>query len=317
MAINTILNEYNMLNEYEIWNLFGKCKWLTTSIVAWNLFLVSLEDRRYQKSPISKYFEISQVDKSSYETIRSKWKIPKSIEITISVTDIPDIIDIFNRICFFDALALLNCNSAISIIQPELGRSSYFTEPLSDLKNVKIQMNSEQLKRLLFWNEGEVTDRFHKELRILHNKLLDKMNDFTQARDAYRSKTKELETKFSFNIFESEENINRCITDIKKAKVEVAKNPNLKSIEENLSQITLALESAKVILNKYNHVFENVIRPIKNYGQSGIKATARWAIIGIIISLLLSFIFNVQPIRQKITNYLDTIATESLSQEGD
>jgi len=79
---------------------------------------------------------------------------------------------------------------------------------------------------------------------------------------------------------------------ISKTKQQLASDPILQPLREQLNQIEFYFKSLSKVANNYEEVYKNIILPVREEGKSGIRQTVKWAIISIILSTLISLIIN-------------------------
>jgi hypothetical protein len=65
-------------------------------------------------------------------------------------------------------------------------------------------------------------------------------------------------------------------------------NELLKPLLRQISEIEKHFRGVSVVAKKYEDVYKNIIRPVQLEGESGIKATVRWAVISIVASTAIS-----------------------------
>ena len=117
--------------------------------------------------------------------------------------------------------------------------------------------------------------------------------EFLRKQSAELEKQKEeLELIYGFlpekivnEINESKAKLNEILSSIEASEYLLPLKPKIEEISQYLSK------TEKVIKN-YENIYLNIIKPIKNEGKQGIKATATWAILSIIVTAILSFYFS-------------------------
>ncbi|EPX9619307.1 hypothetical protein ACW6G1_004905 [Pseudomonas aeruginosa] len=72
----------------------------------------------------------------------------------------------------------------------------------------------------------------------------------------------------------------------------VASNELLKPLSGPLREIQNHFDSIRVVSEGYEHIYKNIIRPVQEEGKSGVKATVKWAILGVLISTGISLIIS-------------------------
>lgn len=98
-----------------------------------------------------------------------------------------------------------------------------------------------------------------------------------------------------FDISESE-------THIKQARAQLASNPILEPLQKPLEDIERHFESIRKVAENYDDVYKNILKPVQEESRSGVRATVRWAVIGIVASWLFS---NYESIMKFITALRD------------
>lgn len=84
------------------------------------------------------------------------------------------------------------------------------------------------------------------------------------------------------------EDIAQSERHIAEARDQLQKNPILAPLETPLADISRHFESIRKVAENYDDIYRNILRPVQEEGKSGVRATVRWAIIGIVASWLLS-----------------------------
>ena len=84
------------------------------------------------------------------------------------------------------------------------------------------------------------------------------------------------------------EDIAQSERHIAEARDQLRKNPILASLKAPLDDISRHFESIRKVAENYDDIYRNILRPVQEEGKSGVRATVRWAIIGIVASWLLS-----------------------------
>jgi len=88
---------------------------------------------------------------------------------------------------------------------------------------------------------------------------------------------------------------NRLKTEISGAEVQLKaarksaeENELLKPLLRHIAEIEKNFRGVSSVAEKYEDVYKNIIRPVQLEGESGVKATVRWAIISIVVSTAIS-----------------------------
>lgn len=75
---------------------------------------------------------------------------------------------------------------------------------------------------------------------------------------------------------------------LKEARKLAEENELLQPILKQILSIEQHFHGVATVADKYEEVYKNIIRPVQLEGEAGVKATVRWAIIGIFASTLVS-----------------------------
>lgn len=128
-----------------------------------------------------------------------------------------------------------------------------------------------------------------KTFEFIRLELLDK---FYGERAQLLKTINELENKLDLIYGFNPEKIN---DDIKKANeratellTTIKNNEMLASLEKQVSEYTNYLNKIHGINKIYNDVYLNIVKPVKDEGKKGVKATALWAVVSIIIATIVS-----------------------------
>ncbi|WP_431819413.1 hypothetical protein [Burkholderia sp. F1] len=84
------------------------------------------------------------------------------------------------------------------------------------------------------------------------------------------------------------EDITQSERHIAEARDQLQKNPILAPLKKPLDDISHHFDSIRKVAENYDDVYRNILRPVQEEGRSGVRATVRWAIIGIAASWLLT-----------------------------
>lgn len=75
---------------------------------------------------------------------------------------------------------------------------------------------------------------------------------------------------------------------LKAARKSAEENELLRPLLRQISDIEKHFQGVSAVAEKYEDIYKNIIRPVQLEGESGIKATVRWAIISIFASTVIS-----------------------------
>ena len=81
-------------------------------------------------------------------------------------------------------------------------------------------------------------------------------------------------------------------TLLKDARKTAEANELLRPLLSQISSIESHFHGVAVVAEKYEDVYKNIIRPVQREGESGVKATVRWAIISIVASTAISIVIG-------------------------
>ncbi|MFZ6744116.1 hypothetical protein ACO0LC_12875 [Undibacterium sp. JH2W] len=122
------------------------------------------------------------------------------------------------------------------------------------------------------------------------NKYLDQiLEKIENDQDDLRQRLKEILTFDPENL---KTQIERVESQLMVAKKSAEENDLLKPLLQQISTIDAHFQSAARVAKHYEDVYKNIIRPMQIEGQSGIKATVKWAIIGIVASTAISIVLG-------------------------
>lgn len=82
--------------------------------------------------------------------------------------------------------------------------------------------------------------------------------------------------------------ITEAETQLKAARKSAEENDLLKPLLGHIGEIERNFRAVSSVAEKYEDVYKNIIRPVQLEGESGVKATVRWAIISIVASTAIS-----------------------------
>lgn len=84
------------------------------------------------------------------------------------------------------------------------------------------------------------------------------------------------------------DDISQSEQHIKQAHEHLALNPILAPLQSPLKDIERHFESIRRVAEHYDDVYKNILKPVQEESRNGMRATVRWAIIGIVASWLLA-----------------------------
>lgn len=128
------------------------------------------------------------------------------------------------------------------------------------------------------------------------NELNRCINDINKERiaeiNSLKSKVENLESEkksiLNFNPDMVKEKIKEATNSISLIKKQIESNQALSSLSPVIDEMNNYIKGIDNINQIYLEVYKNIIKPIQKESKSGIKATAFWAIISIIITTIIS-----------------------------
>ncbi|MEQ7865216.1 hypothetical protein ABQ137_01050 [Xanthomonas sp. WHRI 8393] len=93
---------------------------------------------------------------------------------------------------------------------------------------------------------------------------------------------------YRHNPTELQKKIRSSKEHIEKARHTIEQNALLRPLAGPLDDIQQHFDSLAVVAENYSSVYSNVLKPIEEEGRKGIRATVRWAIVGIAASVVVS-----------------------------
>lgn len=82
--------------------------------------------------------------------------------------------------------------------------------------------------------------------------------------------------------------ISNSETHIRGAREHIRSNPLLHPLNAPLDEIAKHFSSIKNVAKNYDDVYNNVLKPMQDEGRRGVRATVKWALIGIASSWLIA-----------------------------
>ncbi|MBD3658313.1 MULTISPECIES: hypothetical protein [Marinobacter] len=110
--------------------------------------------------------------------------------------------------------------------------------------------------------------------------------------DDYDSIEQRITEILTFNPEQLSETISDTQRKLDEVSRQISSNELLKPLERPLSEIRHHFRSVSTVSKHYEDVYKNIIRPVQEEGQSGVRATVKWAIISIVVSTGLSFLVS-------------------------
>lgn len=83
-----------------------------------------------------------------------------------------------------------------------------------------------------------------------------------------------------------------AVAQLQNARSSAQGNDLLRALLGPIAEIDRHLQGVSAVADRYEDIYRNVIRPVQLEGQAGVKATVRWAIIGIVTSTVISIVLG-------------------------
>jgi len=127
-------------------------------------------------------------------------------------------------------------------------------------------------------------------------KILECMNEeIDKIAGAYSHTLLDLETEkdrvnslVGFDLAKARKAVDQIDADIAKATAAIESSPTLQPILPTVSEIARHFVAVRAVLNNLEDIYRGLLKPIQEEGKAGIRHTAIWAILGIIISTAVS-----------------------------
>ncbi|WP_162801359.1 hypothetical protein [Azospirillum brasilense] len=133
-----------------------------------------------------------------------------------------------------------------------------------------VNLKTEQAAKVL----GEMLEEINQERNQL---VVDKVNLQEQ-----------ISGMLDFDPFKLQSDIRKMEKEMLDINRKTQSNPALKGIEPEIKKIHEHTVSISLLASHYTEAYKALISPLRKEGESSIKATKRWAIIGIIASAVIS-----------------------------
>jgi len=130
-------------------------------------------------------------------------------------------------------------------------------------------------------------------ISYLENAIKTKNDEIKSKDDKIQTLIKEKNDILSYNPETINESICKAQDNIKAIKDAIANTDLLASLLPTINQTEEYIKSVSEINNNYVSIYKNIILPIQKEGESGVKATVKWAIISIILSTIISTIITI------------------------
>ena len=86
--------------------------------------------------------------------------------------------------------------------------------------------------------------------------------------------------------------LDKLNNEIGKAAELAETSEGLRYLKPEIGNLAKSFVSLRAVLNGYEDIYRNVLKPIQKEGEKSLKATAKWAIIGIVLSTIASIILT-------------------------
>ena len=114
-------------------------------------------------------------------------------------------------------------------------------------------------------------------------------SDSVLAADAEKSRIANL---IGFDLDGIRNSFDKLNNEIGKAAELAETSEGLRYLKPEIGKLADSFLSLRGVLNHYEDIYRNVLAPIQKEGEKSLKATARWAIIGIVLSTIASIILT-------------------------
>ena len=115
---------------------------------------------------------------------------------------------------------------------------------------------------------------------------------------------KELDYILSFSPTQIESEVSKLSQDICSIKKTISNNDLLKSLLPTLTELENYSKDIAKINKSYREIYLNILQPIKDDSKKSIKTTVRWAIIGIVITTVVSLLITILVNSSLFLNWL-------------
>ncbi|WP_156099998.1 hypothetical protein [Nitrosococcus oceani] len=110
--------------------------------------------------------------------------------------------------------------------------------------------------------------------------------------EEYQSLNRRITEILSFNPSQLSKSISETQSKLDEVSRHIESNDLLKPMAKSLREIRYHFESVSAVSANYEEVYKNIIRPVQQAGESGVKATVKWAIISILVSTAISLVVS-------------------------
>lgn len=114
----------------------------------------------------------------------------------------------------------------------------------------------------------------------------------SEVEEECRSLNQRIADILSFNPSTLSKNISETQSKLDEVRQHIESNELLKPMAKPLQEIRHHFESISAVSANYEEVYKNIVRPVQQAGESGIKTTVKWAIISILVSTLISQVIS-------------------------
>ncbi|MDT8469213.1 hypothetical protein OYC61_000920 [Alcaligenes nematophilus] len=118
----------------------------------------------------------------------------------------------------------------------------------------------------------------------------------------YDSMSQKVASILGFDPLQLTISIQQTQATLDEVSAQVGRHEILKPIERQLNEIRQHFNSVSAVSSRYEDIYKNIIRPVQAAGESGVKATVKWAVIGILASASVSMILGNLDTVSQLTN---------------
>jgi hypothetical protein len=110
----------------------------------------------------------------------------------------------------------------------------------------------------------------------------------TLLQEEHQNAISELRDIYHFNPIELTGDIKEAEMRLDEISEQIESTPMLEGLKPIIDKIKPGLESLRIVAKDFNDIYKVFVLPVQKEGERGIKETARWAVLGIFVSVILS-----------------------------